>query len=142
MCLKLKGKRPGNLGLNKGRLGPCPNKPNCVCSQVEADLPQDGNPHHVHPLTFEGDPARAWDHLREVLKAQPNAQIITDQDAYLHAEFSSRWLGFVDDVEFLLDQSADRIHVRSASRLGYSDFGVNRARVEALREAFDDLQQR
>lgn len=94
------------------------------------------------PTDFEGDPARAWDHLREVLKAQPNAQIITDQDAYLHAEFSSRWLGFVDDVEFLLDQSADRIHVRSASRLGYSDFGVNRARVEALREAFDDLQQR
>ena len=138
--LSLRGRRPQTLGPQRGRLAPCGGKPNCVCSQVETELPRDGNPHHVQPFSFGGSPQDAWAHLIEVIQAQHNATIRSRQRDYLHAEFESRWLGFVDDVEFLLDAEHALIHVRSASRLGYSDFGVNRARVEALREAFDDLQ--
>lgn len=140
--LKLRGRRPQTLGPQRGRLAPCGKKPNCVCSQVEERLPRDGNPHHVQPLSFGGDPDLAWVHLREVIKAQGNATIRSDGKGYMHVEFASNWLGFVDDVEFLMEAEKERIHVRSASRLGYSDFGVNRARVETLREAFDDLQMK
>ncbi len=136
----LAGKRPRTLGLQNGRLRPCPNRPNCVCSQQEADVRGEG-PHHVHPFTFEGSPAAAWKRLRRVIEARPDATIITDDGRYLHAEFRSRLMGFVDDLECLLDPAHSRIEVRSASRLGYSDFGVNRARVEELREAFDDAAE-
>lgn len=75
--------------------------------------------------------------LRQVLRAMPRVQIRSDRAGYLHAEFRSLILRFVDDVEFLIDVKAGVIHVRSASRLGYSDLGVNRSRVETIRTAFD-----
>lgn len=125
------GKRPKNLGVQDGKLAPCPNKPNCVCSQA-----QSGTSHHVLPFTFEGDRAEAMTRLVAVLLAQPNCKIITQSKDYIHAEFSTRLMGFVDDVEFYLPQG-NELHVRSASRLGHSDLGVNRARVEDLRAAFN-----
>jgi uncharacterized protein (DUF1499 family) len=123
------GSPPTNLGAKDGRLAPCPSSPNCVASQA---VPGDAT-HHIAPIAFTGDARAAWRALREVVAASARAQIVAERDDYLRAEFASKVMGFVDDVEFLLDPGARAIHVRSASRLGYRDFGVNRARIEALR---------
>lgn len=135
---KFSGKRPGSLGVRDGRLAPCGGKPNCVCSHDASGRAKVDDPHHVHPFTFDGDAADAMTRLVAVLLARPDCKIITQGRDYIHAEFSSKFFGFVDDTEFYLPAGAAEIHVRSASRLGYSDLGVNRARVEELREAFDD----
>ena len=119
---------PANLGVHDGRLAPCPNSPNCVSSQ-ETDPT-----HAIEPFRFAGSPAAAMDRLRTVVVGQRRVNVITSRDTYLHAEFRSAVFRFVDDMEFLLQD--DVIHVRSASRLGYSDLGVNRKRVEALRQAW------
>jgi uncharacterized protein (DUF1499 family) len=123
------GKPPTNLGVKDGRLASCPRSPNCVASQ--------GNPgdatHFIAPLAFKGDAGGAWRALRETVVASERVKIVSERDGYLRAEFATKVIGFVDDVEFLLDAPARVIHVRSASRLGYRDFGVNRARIEALR---------
>lgn len=119
------------LGLVMGRLKPCGPKPNCVCSQ-------DADPGHaIEPLAFKGTKGDAMARLRKVLAAQPRTVITRETDDYLHVECRSALFGFVDDVEFLVDESAHLIHVRSASRQGYSDLGVNRKRVEALRKEFN-----
>lgn len=122
------GSRPLTLGLASGKLSPCKATPNCVSSQ--ADAADSG--HYVAPLAFSGDPAAAWSALRQVVRGMERVTIVRDEPGYLHAEFTSRLLGFVDDAEFALDPSG-LIHVRSASRLGRSDFGVNRARIESIR---------
>jgi uncharacterized protein (DUF1499 family) len=123
------GRPPTNLGAKDGRLAPCPSSPNCVASQAD---PADAT-HYVAPIAFKGDARAAWRALREAVATSARAKIVTERDGYLRAEFASKVMGFVDDVEFLLDPGARVIHARSASRLGYRDFGVNRARIEALR---------
>lgn len=123
------GKPPANLGAKKGRLAPCPRSPNCVTSQGD---PAD-RAHYIAPIAFKGDPGAAWRALRETVAASERVKIVDEREGYLRTEFATKVIGFVDDVEFLLDAPARAIHVRSASRLGYRDFGVNRARVEALR---------
>lgn len=123
----LGGERPLDLGPRDGRLKPCPQSPNCVCSQC-VDAPQ-----RIEPLRYSGEGAQAFARLRDLVAGWPGAAVVSEADGYLHAEFATRWLRFVDDVEFLLDPSAGVIHVRSASRLGYSDLGTNRRRVEAIR---------
>jgi uncharacterized protein (DUF1499 family) len=128
------GRRPQDLGVNAGKLKSCPNKPNCVNSQAV------GDPRHViEPLRFSGDAAAAWRVLHEAIAGIERAAIITDQPDYLYAEFTTRLMGYVDDVEFQLDAANRQIHVRSASRLGYRDFNVNRERIEAVRERFNAL---
>jgi uncharacterized protein (DUF1499 family) len=89
--------------------------------------------HLIAPLRFGGSAAEALAALRKAVESMEGARIIRAEPGYLYAEFTSRWLGFVDDVEFAVDEAARVIHVRSASRLGRRDFGVNRARVEAIR---------
>ena len=127
---KLSGKRPTHLGVSNGRLSPPPRKPNCVSSQAD---PADTQ-HYIAPIGFAGDPATAMKKLRDVIADQKGAEVIEARPDYLYAEFSSKLMGFVDDVEFYNDGKA--IQVRSASRLGYSDLGANRKRVEAIRSAF------
>jgi uncharacterized protein (DUF1499 family) len=123
-------RRPAGLGVRDGRLPPCPGKPNCVCSQ-------DDRPRHaIEPLRFEGDPSEAWARLRQVVAGLPRTNVVTATDNYLHAECKTFVFRFTDDVEFLLDSDRKLIHVRSASRAGRSDFGVNRRRVESVRQAF------
>jgi uncharacterized protein (DUF1499 family) len=126
----LAGQRPTDLGVRDGRLKPPPRTPNAVSSQAGDEA------HRVEPLRFEGDPALAFAPLRDLVAGWPGAAIVVESPDYLHAEFSTRWLRFVDDLELYLDASAKLIHVRSASRLGYSDLGANRRRVEAIRERF------
>jgi len=125
---KFSGTRPKNLGVQGGKLAACPNKPNCVSSQASDD------PHAISPLNFSGDPVAAMKKLKSVVQAMPRTQVVESRPDYLYVEFSTPLMGFVDDVEFYGDGKV--IHVRSASRLGYSDLGVNRKRVEAIREAF------
>ncbi|MDX1375056.1 MAG: DUF1499 domain-containing protein [Burkholderiales bacterium] len=122
-------KRPGNLGVHDGRLAPCRRTPNCVSSQAE---PAD-RVHAIEPIAFAGAPAEAMAALRRIVEAAPGARVVRARDDYLYAEFRSRVMRFVDDVEFALDAAQGVIHVRSASRVGIRDFGVNRARVERLR---------
>lgn len=123
------GKPPSNLGVKDGRLAPCPRSPNCVTSQGD---PADAT-HHIAPISFKGDPGAAWRALRATVAAAERVRIVEEREGYLRAEFATRIIGFVDDVEFLLDAPSRVIHVRSASRLGYRDFGVNRGRIESLR---------
>jgi len=118
-------------GLVSGSLAPCPDKPNCVCSEFSDDAA-----HQIAPLDFAGTPPeKAWSDLRQVIE-QLGGQVVVANDTYLAATFSSALFGFVDDVECRLDAAQDRIQIRSASRVGHSDLGVNRKRVEAIRREF------
>jgi uncharacterized protein (DUF1499 family) len=122
------GKRPADLGLKGGVLRPCPDTPNCVSS--EGGTPADKL---VAPLPAPGGRADLV-RLAAVVAAWPRTEVITTTPEYLHAESTSLLLRFVDDVEFRFDSAAQVIHVRSASRLGKSDLGVNRKRVEGIRD--------
>lgn len=127
------GTRPADLGAQNGRLRPCPDRPNCVSSQSE-------NPKHaISPLSYQGTRVDASARLLKLLKTMPRVRIVTATPDYIHAEFLSRVFHFVDDVEFVFDATDNTIHIRSASRLGYSDFGVNRKRVETIREALEKI---
>ncbi|MEH2324864.1 MAG: DUF1499 domain-containing protein [Nostoc sp.] len=121
------GKRPNNLGISNGKLAPCPNSPNCVSSQ-SADAS-----HKIAPLIFTSTTEEAISNLKQIIESLPRTKIITESQDYLYAEFKSALLGFVDDVEFYLDRNANVIQVRSASRLGQSDLGVNGQRIETIR---------
>ncbi|HCF26345.1 MAG TPA: DUF1499 domain-containing protein [Cyanobacteria bacterium UBA11049] len=127
------GKRPSNLGVRDGKLAPCPSTPNCVCSQSE-----DAG-HKIEPLTYKSTPQVAFSQLKQAIESQPRTKIITQTSNYLYAEFTSAIMKFVDDVEFYLDEDAKVIHVRSASRLGQSDLGVNRKRIETIRAKLQEL---
>lgn len=129
-ALSLSAARPSNLGVREGRLAPCPDRPNCVSTQTESSSQR------MAPLPYQGDPAEALGKIRRIVVGQPRAAVVTSTDDYLHAEFRSWIFRFVDDVEFLVDRSARVIHFRSASRVGHSDWGVNRQRMERIREAF------
>jgi uncharacterized protein (DUF1499 family) len=128
------GKRPSNLGVRDGKLAPCPSTPNCVCSQSE-----DAG-HKIEPLTYKSTPQVAFTQLKQAIESQPRTKIITQSPNYLYAEFTSAIMKFVDDVEFYLDEDAKVIHVRSASRLGQSDLGVNRKRIETIRAKLQELE--
>jgi uncharacterized protein (DUF1499 family) len=135
----LGGPPPVEPGPRDGKLKPPSRTTNSVSSQ--ADLwPGDEyavDYARIEPLRFSGDPAAAMNRLREVLGGWPGAVIVEDRPDYLRAEFETRWLRFIDDAEFMLDADAGVVHVRSKSRLGRRDFGVNRARIEALRRHLD-----
>ena len=134
-CLVLTGlscaaRRP-KAGLLEGHLRPCPPKPNCVCSEDKEAAAR------VEPLTFKGAPDLAWEHLGAVLEEMGGT--IQDQtDQYMWATFRTKVFRFVDDVEFRMAAEENTIHVRSASRVGYSDLGLNRKRVEELRSRFNE----
>lgn len=120
------------VGLRDGRLAPCPDSPNCVNSDEQGE-------HAIAPLRLKSAPAHAWNALERVLADTPRVRVVTRTEQYLHAEFTSTVLRFVDDVEFSLRPELGVIGVRSASRVGYYDFGANRRRVERLREQLRGL---
>lgn len=111
-----------------GPLAPCPPTPNCVSS-----LPGESPARRVAPIRYALPLDEAVAAVRRVLARLPRTRIVRVRHDYLHAEFTSRVFRFVDDVEFYFDEAHKCLHVRSASRVGYWDFGVNRRRVEALR---------
>jgi len=125
---------PSNLGVNNGKLAECPDSPNCVSSQVARNKSQ-----YIRPLRLAGDPPNALDKLAHAVDELPRTTLVTESADYLHFEFRSLVFGFVDDVEFLRDVAGGVIHVRSASRFGYSDMGKNRKRIERIREIWQSL---
>ena len=124
---------PDNLGLKNQLLPPCPGTPNCVSSQEK------NSQHRIQPLTFEGSLEVAKERLHQVINSMRGTRILTEDVLYWHVEFTTQLLRFIDDVEFYFDVSQSLIHVRSASRQGYWDLGVNRKRVETIRSRFEEL---
>lgn len=125
------GSRPKNLGAQSGKLAACPNKPNCVSSQVEKS-----DAHYIAPIAFTGSATDSIARIKKIIASMERTQVINEAPNYLYVEFKSKLMGYVDDVEFFADEKAQLIHVRSASRLGYRDFNVNRDRIEAIRQQF------
>lgn len=113
-----------------GALSPCA-RDHCVSSQ------EPGTKYFVEPLRYAGSREQARETLRQIVAGMPGAEVQADAPDYLHATFTSRWMRYVDDLELLFPSADGLVQVRSSSRLGYSDFGVNRTRVEALRARFD-----
>ena len=128
LCAACSSPPPKTLGLQNDALRPCPDSPNCV-SSLRGD---------VAPLVYSGERAAAQKRLREVILQLPGCSIVSAFDAYIHAACTSALFKFVDDLEVHLPADGGPAQVRSASRLGYSDLGVNRKRVEALRGLFQE----
>ena len=124
---------PDNLGLENRLLSPCAGTPNCVSSQEK------NSQHRIQPITFEGSLELAKERLHRVLNSMHGTRILTKEDEYWHVEFTTQLLRFIDDVEFYFDGSQSLIHLRSASRQGYWDLGVNRRRMETIRSRFEEL---
>jgi uncharacterized protein (DUF1499 family) len=119
--------------LAKKKLPPCLNTPNCVSSQAS------DKGHYIAPFKISGDPKLAWEGLRSAILSHNRMIITHETDKTLHAEATSLVLQFIDDIDAILDVDAGVIHIRSASRIGHSDFGVNRKRIEAFRTKLKGL---
>lgn len=134
----LQGSRPADLGVHDGRLKAPSTTPNSVSSQAQLHA---GHPRQretqIAPLAFRGDGTAAMARLAVIVAASEGAQIVEQRADYLAATFTTPLMRFVDDVEFWLDPAEGVIHVRSASRIGHGDRGLNRARIEALRQRFE-----
>ena len=109
------------------RLRPCPSSPNCVSTQAQDEG------HAIAPFRYRKSRAEAKEVFQEVIRSLPRIKFVEEDESYLHYEFTSLLLRFVDDVEFLFDDETKTIHFRSASRTGYGDLGVNRMRMEQVR---------
>ena len=126
------GSRPSNLGFNAGKFAPPSWKPNCVSSTAD----KSDETHFIAPLVYVGNSTDAWEKLTGIVKKSPRATVVNENAVYLYTEYKSAGMGYVDDVEFALDEKAGVIHVRSASRLGIRDMDVNRKRIESIRAQF------
>ena len=121
------GKRPDAVGLGPSGLSGCPKSPNCVSSEAKDEQ------HAIEPFHLKGDPDVSWPLIQDEIASIPRWTIVRVTDNYIHVECRSRVFRFVDDLELYFDSSNGIISIRSASRIGYSDFGANRRRVESLR---------
>jgi uncharacterized protein (DUF1499 family) len=112
-------------------LAPCPSSPNCVSTQALDEG------HAIAPIRYRKPRVEAKEALKEFIRSLPRTKLVVEDESYLHYEFTSLLLRFVDDVEFLFDDETKTIHFRSASRTGYGDLGVNRKRMEQVRALVD-----
>ena len=124
-------KPPQAPGVRDGRLADCPDRPNCVSTQAQ------NAEHRIEPLRLKQPVGDAMDRLKSIIKSMPRSRIISSGDGYLRVEFHSLVLRFVDDVEFVIDEPEQLIHFRSAARVGHSDLGVNRRRMEEIRRRYE-----
>ena len=124
------GSTPDNLGIQGGGLAPCPDSPNCVNSQASDAQ------HAIEPLALQGSAEQTQARLKALISDEPRALLVEEAPGYLRAEYSSALMRFTDDVEFMIGTNA--VQVRSASRLGYADFDVNRERIEQLRQRLSE----
>ena len=130
LVMSLAAPAPENLGVRGGRLAACPGSPNCVSTQAE------NQEHWIEPLQTEVGDDGAISLLAEIVREQPRTMIVEQTGDYLRVEFRSLLFRFCDDVEFYHDRRSGLVHFRSASRVGHSDLGVNRRRMEQIREQF------
>ena len=120
------------LGLTNGEFKPCPNSPNCVSTMAN---PTD-KVHYAKPLSIETSKKESYELIKKILAEWPRVTIITAESFYIHAEFTTKIMRYTDDVEFYFDESSKLIHYRSASRVGYSDLGLNRRRLEDISDKY------
>ncbi len=120
------------LGIIEGRLRPCPNTPNCVCSEDR------GRSSFIEPLTFKDSPKHSWESIKSVIRDM-GGNIEQEQDGYIRATFTTTFFRFIDDLELRMDETNKIFQVRSTSRVGHSDMGTNRRRVENLRARFNQM---
>ena len=125
---------PPVLGVRDGKLTPCPDSPNCVSSQSADDN------HYVEPFPYKGSLEQTHKAVIAAIQSMKRSAVVNDEDDYIRAEFKSALFRFVDDVEFLFANDEKLVHVRSASRVGYSDLGVNRKRIEEMRTRYDNKE--
>ena len=130
--LSCAGKRPSNLGISEGILAACPSSPNCISSDAT------DKPHQIEPFQIESGRADIWQIVQEAVLQLPRTKIVKTSSEYIYAECRSAVFGFVDDLELHYRPAENLIAVRSASRLGHSDFGANRRRIELLRASFSN----
>lgn len=130
MMLGCAGKQPNDLGVKNKKLKPCPASPNCVSSQ------ETSSKHSIEPIIYKISQKDAYNKLKKIIHSLDRTTIVQEKPDYLYVEFKSRIFGFVDDVEFYFPGNG-KIEVRSASRKGYSDLGVNRKRIENIKTCFD-----
>lgn len=125
--LSLTGKRPTNIGVRGGSLAPVPDSPNAVATFAEKESQK------MQPIKMSRmSDGQMIEQIREVIESMPRSKVIKANDNYLYAEFRSLIFRFTDDVEFLVDETEGLVHFRSASRVGHSDLGKNRSRMEAI----------
>ena len=118
------------LGISDGKLKSCPEKPNCVTSYENSP----DKDHFIDPFKLVGNKENSYSKILKILENEGNCKIIKKDQNYIRSEFTSSIMRFVDDVEFLFpSDGSDTIHVRSSSRIGRRDFGVNRKRIEMIR---------
>ena len=127
--LKMGNSRPNNVGIKEDKLLSCPSSPNCVSSQENIS----NKKHYIAPISYEINRPDMESLLIQYLLSSKSMTIISNESGYIYMEVKSKKIGFIDDVEFYLPKSEKIIHVRSASRVGYSDRGVNRERIEKIR---------
>ncbi len=131
--LSIRSRQAPTLGAVDGRLRPCPKgSQNCVCSQSEVNS--------IAPIPYSGSAEDALARMESLINTTAGGSVVERSPNYLHAEFRTRLFRFIDDVEILVDQGRGVLHVRSASRVGKSDLGANRERVELLRERFKAMK--
>jgi len=118
------------IGIVDGKFHPCPKSPNCVSTQSTDEK------HKIEPLQYNSTLEEAREKIKNIIKSLKRTKIITESDNYLHFEFRTATFKFVDDVEFYFDDKEKIIHFRSASRVGWSDMGVNRKRMEKIRKLY------
>jgi uncharacterized protein (DUF1499 family) len=119
---------PSNLGVNQGKLAPMPKSPNAVSSQSEDPEKK------VEPFPFKGTLNESKEQIKKALEAYGNVRIVTEEEQYIHAVCTTGTMKYHDDLEFYFNEKESVIHFRSASRVGYSDMGLNRERYERLSE--------
>lgn len=124
-------KTPDNLGVNQGKLAPLSSKPNCVSTQAQNPAKE------IEPLHFKDSLKNSRDILEEIILSDETSKLIELKDDYIHCTYSSKLLKFKDDVEFYFDIETKLIHIRSASRVGYSDMNVNKDRYLSIRKKYE-----
>jgi uncharacterized protein (DUF1499 family) len=130
----LQGKPPADLGVRDGRLKPPSRTPNSVSTQAELHPDNPGRAYaQIAPLPARGDAAATMAKLRGIVEAMPGAKVITSEPDYLYVQFTTRLMRYVDDAEFWFDPKTQTVQLRSASRVGGKDYGVNRGRIEDIR---------
>lgn len=134
----LQGRAPDNLGVHQGRLRPPAATPNSVSSQATlyANHPMRAYA-QIAPLALAGSGPATIAKIKAIVEAMLGAAVVKSERGYLYVRFTTRWLRFVDDAEFWFDPATNVIQLRSASRVGRSDFGVNRGRIERIRRRLE-----
>ncbi|MFD1384206.1 DUF1499 domain-containing protein [Rhodanobacter aciditrophus] len=132
--VEMNNEMPQDLGVNEGLLLPCPDTPNCVSSQADAEDEE----HYVEPIIYRGNVKDAQLAVEQFFLSQPDTRIVESRLGYTHIVVDSRLFGFRDDVELYFPEADSVMHVRSASRVGYDDLGVNQERVRQIRNLLVD----